>query len=80
MMQSFMLGVITLTFLFFMCYSFVLGVKTLIDFTKKYLLPEQKQPTVKIARPKRVSKKPRVVKSIEINPDEVERIYVKKSV
>ena len=80
MMQSFMLGVITLTFLFFMCYSFVLGVKTLIDFTKKYILPEQKQPTVKITKPKRVSKKPRVVKSIEINPDEVERIYVKKSV
>lgn len=79
MIKSIILGISVLTILFFLCLSLVLGIKTLKEIIKaRYFKPAP--PPVKISKPPSIKpKKPKIVKSIEINPDEVERIYVKKS-
>ena len=69
---SFILGPIILCVVFALCFFLVVGIKTFI-----YLL----KPINDIVKPakKRVPKKPKPVKSIEIDPDFIDRIYVKKS-
>lgn len=68
--------------LFGLCFIVVAGVKVVI-FSIKELLPKPKQqPEAKKSAPvPKVRTKPKAVKpirSIEINPDEIDRIYVKK--
>ncbi|MBQ9734992.1 MAG: hypothetical protein IJV95_03935 [Clostridia bacterium] len=71
-----------LTLCFFIASLFiVLGAKSANEFIKlrlpkkKVSAPPQNEQKPKTTRPK---KKPSAVRSIEINPDEIDRIYVKK--
>ena len=64
------LGLIYLILLYALCFFVVIGVKQVL----LYLFP--KPTIIKIPTQKR-TKKP--VRSIEINPDDIDRIYVKKS-
>lgn len=85
---SFFLGIICTLFLFVLSVIITLGVKSLylmrLDLLKKQLSAQSdKQPTApaKTSAPKKsktqTSKK--TVKSIEIDPEIVDKIYVKKS-
>ena len=73
-------GLFFLALFFIVCFFLVLGVKfafnqVLESFFKKQ--PQKKS----VSTPKKVevkSKTPRTVRSIEINPEEVDRIYVRK--
>ena len=74
---SLFLGPIFLILLFFICLIIVAGIKILYFYFKH--TPVNLKP--KLRKPKKVSapaeiRKP--VRSIEINPDEVDKIYVKK--
>ncbi len=79
MLKSIILGISVLTLLFFLCLVIVLGIKAIKDFIMLRFFPKPTPQPIKISKPNPKPKKPKVVKSIEINPDEVERIYVKKS-
>lgn len=81
---SYIAGPLLLAALFAACTFCTVGAKTLLKSikirffskpTKAELPPVKKEE--KAAPPPR--KKPRTVKSIEINPDDVDRIYVRKS-
>ncbi|MBQ8427162.1 MAG: hypothetical protein IJX16_05325 [Clostridia bacterium] len=68
--------------LFGLCFVAVVGIKVIIFSVKEYLpkrtkqAPENAQP---IKKQKTIRRKPvKSVRSIEINPDEIDRIYVKK--
>lgn len=71
-------GLFFLTLLFLFCLVLVIGAKT-VYIAVKNKLPSKKTTTqepIKKAQ-KRTVKKP--VRNIEINPEEINRIYVKKS-
>ena len=79
---SFALGFLCTASLFMLCLIVVLGGKTLIKNlyrlipAKPVAVSQKQEPKPK---PPRVQKSPQVVRSIEIDPSTVDRIYVKKS-
>ena len=88
---SFSVGFLCTLTLFALCFLIVLGGKTLVNAFKSYasdnLIKEQPTPTKtpapvktsKPRKPKTIKSTPKPVKSIEIDPLEIDRIYVKKS-
>ncbi len=68
MLNSFLAGLISLIVLFFLCLVLVVGVKSV--YLRFFYKPKPK-PIVK-QKPKKS------IKSVTINPDEIDRIYVKK--
>ncbi len=74
---SFFIGFISTAGLFIVCYILVIGVNTLLIAIKK-LLPKKEIPLPAEAE-KPVPKKPKTIKSIEIDPAFVDKIYVKKT-
>lgn len=74
---SFFLGFICTAGLFVLCYILVIGVKTLLFAVKKFLPKKELPVPVEVEKP--TPKKPKTVKSIEIDPAFVDKIYVKKS-
>ncbi len=71
MIKSFFLGLLSLIALFFLCSVTVVGVKSV--FAKLFPKPKpQPVKTVKKDKPKKTTK------SITVNPEEIDRIYVKK--
>ncbi len=84
--SPFILDFIATTSLFAICLFLVVGAKVVLSSIKSFLkrpepvtrnAPEPTpKPTEKLKAPRRYTKKP--IRSIEINPEEVDRIYVKK--
>lgn len=69
---SVLLGPLFIALLFILSAGIVIGVKTLLSF----LFPRE---TPSPAPPQKVVKpRPKPIRSIEINPEEVDRIYVRK--
>ena len=82
MLDSFLLGLFISSLLFLACALIVIGAKTVILAISLRFAKKEPEPTpvVKKARKKTVrKKKPIPFRSIEINPEEIDRIYVKKS-
>ncbi len=77
---SFFSGLLSLGGLFFLSAVIVISAKTLIYFIKSKL--PQSKPIEEPEKPKRqYNKKPKspsAIRSIEINPEEIDRIYVRK--
>ena len=71
MLKSMFLGIFSLTVLFFLCLVFVVGVKSVY---LRYFFKPKPKPVV-TAKPKQRRK----IKSVTINPEEIDRIYVKKA-
>lgn len=82
-LSSILLGLFFMALLFVICCVLVIGCKTIIVCINNYLKDKLKNPQEPLPQPpKKVVKAKRVykpIKSIEINPDEVDKIYVKKS-
>ena len=76
--HSAFLGFTVTLALFVLCFIAVIGVKAIIKYVQD-LFPEKHEKT---RAPKRTiksrAKTVKPIKSIEINPDEIDRIYVKK--
>ena len=73
---SAVVGLAYLVLMFFICLFLVVGAKMcLIRFNQNKMVKKQANTPVPTKKPR--AKKP--VRSIEINPEEVDRIYVKKS-
>ena len=85
MLNSFLLGLVFSLLLFAFCLILVVGAKTVINALKiRFVKPtEEPLPTPKKPRkPRKKSVRNKTVvpfRSIEINPEEIDRIYVKKS-
>ena len=85
MLNSFLLGLVFSLSLFAFCLVIVVGIKTVIKALKiRFIKPtEEPLPTPKAPRkPRKKSVRKKTVvpfRSIEINPEEIDRIYVKKS-
>ncbi len=80
-LTNFLLGLLCVGGLFVLCLLVVLGGKMLaLSFKEKFfakkVAPPPKPQTVK--RRKKPSTIPKPVRSIEIDPDQVDKIYVKK--
>ena len=71
MTEYFFLGLFYYVLLFLLCAFIVIGIKTTVIYLTKKATPKP--------QPVRKRPTPKPIKSIEINPDEIERIYVKKS-
>ena len=80
---SFTLGLLCTLSLFALCFLIVLGAKALyvhiIKALPKQPLPEPEIKEVKKKRPRSIPKIPKAIRSIEIDPNSVDRIYVKKT-
>lgn len=79
--KSYIYAPIILLLTFLACIIVVLGAKALISSIKlRFAKPEPPKPKPVTAR-KRVSKpkQPATIRSIEINPQEIDRIYVKRA-
>ena len=75
---SLFLGPLFLVVFFLICLTFVAGIKLLYYYFKR--TPEKLKPkNSKSKKPKTVKNPPSTVRSIEINPDEIDKIYVKKA-
>ena len=77
----FAIGLFCTVCLFVLSFFIVVGAKTVYE-SLKNLLPKKEQniPTPKKTRPKpRKPKSPQVVRTIEIDPTQVDKIYVKKA-
>ena len=85
MLNSFLLGLVFSLSLFAFCLILVVGAKTVINaFKIRFVKPtEEPLPTPKKPRkPRKKSVRKKTIvpfRSIEINPEEIDRIYVKKS-
>ncbi len=78
---SFCIGLFCTASAFTLCAFIVIGSKIVLNSIKRYF-PEKKvePPPQKVDKPRKVNtQKAKVVRSIEIDPLEVDRIYVKKS-
>ena len=86
--SSFLLGLVCTLFLLILSVIITLGVKMLclmyLDFSKnqdtsKEIKPKQskKQPSPK--KPAKHKPTPRAIRSIEIDPEQIDKIYVKKT-
>lgn len=79
---SYILGPLFLIFILAFVVVTIVGVKTVLRACKERVFSSKKleEPPKPPVPPKTVkTKKPRQIRSIEINPDDVDRIYVKKS-
>lgn len=84
---NFFTGFLTTILLFFFCFFIVVGAKSLQVFLQYKFLKNTKQnnPTLpKTQKKPKAStrskpKQPKVIKSIEIDPMEIDKIYVKRS-
>lgn len=81
---DFFTGLLTTILLFCFCFFVVVGAKSLQVFLhSKFLKAITPKPIVKPKKPKTTPKpkkvQPSVIKSIEIDPKEVDKIYVKRS-
>lgn len=77
---SFISAPLILAAMFFMCLMTVVGIKSLLlALKRKYLKPAEPEKPPAPAPSATPRKKPRTVKSIEIDPDDVDKIYVRKS-
>ncbi len=79
---SVLLGIVFLSLGFALCLIFVIGVKALIVTTQHYIATKSRKPDKTIVTrnaPKKKRSNYKPVRSIEINPEEIDRIYVKKS-
>ena len=75
---SLFLGPLFLVLFFILCLVLVAGIKLLYYYFKpspEKLKPESPKPK----KPKTVKEPPKPIRSIEINPDEIDKIYVKKA-
>ena len=80
--SSFFLGLLYTTMLFVICFLLVIGAKTVFNTLKKYLPENKTPPPVEKPSPKKKPsspKNPGVIRTIEIDPNQVDRIYVKKA-
>ena len=85
--KSFVLGLICTLFLFVISVIITLGVRTLyliyVDHLKKYTSHQIKTPSPKpkTQAPKspKSTKKAKIIGSIEIDPEQIDKFYVKKS-
>lgn len=71
MILSMFNGIISVFLFFISSVVITVGIKVVINRVKRQFTPK---PDVK----KRTVKKPKTIRSISINPEEVDRIYVKK--
>lgn len=71
MLKSMLLGLISLIVLFFLCLVFVVGVKSV--YLRFFYKPKPKKVIPQKPKPKRK------IKSVTINPEEIDRIYVKRA-
>ncbi len=80
---SFTLGLLCTFSLFALCFLTVIGAKAIyvqiIKALPKQPLPEPEVKEVKKKRPRTHPSIPKTIRSIEIDPNTVDRIYVKKS-
>lgn len=84
LLTSFILGLLSTVSLFLISLILVVGTKSVYLYLKEFLFPtpvkvekvEKPQNTPRPRKKKQTQYTP--VKSIEINPDEVDRIYVRK--
>ncbi len=76
MKYSYVLGPLFLICFFLISLIAVVGIKTIIIAVRLKFSP--KKPETIRKKTKTPVKKPRVTKSMEINPDEVDKIYVKR--
>ena len=76
---SFFLGFLFTAGLFLFCFLTVAGAKTLIGIINRFFPKKAKQIEVQTTPPKKPKSPPQAVKSIEIDPSLVDKIYVKKS-
>lgn len=78
---SFWLGLFFTILLFILSFVLVLGIKSGYSALKKFFpekpqtTPQQQPPNKKPSKPK----PPQVVRTIEIDPNQVDKIYVKKA-
>jgi len=80
-LPSFLTGLLFLTIFFLFSLFLVVGIKAVFISLKPYFFKNRQtknQPVPKKNTPKNKPIKKTPVRSIEINPDEVDRIYVKK--
>lgn len=82
MPQTFMLGFLSLSLLFFLCLFVVIGCKICYlsiknYFIDKYFTPKKAPSPPKPQKESKPKPTPKPIRSIEINPNEVDRIYVK---
>ena len=75
MKYSYLLGPLFLICFFLTSLIAVVGIKTILYALRIKFFPKKH---VDIPVKQEKTKKPRVVKSVEINPDEVDKIYVKR--
>lgn len=81
-LTSFLMGLSCTLFLFVLSVILVLGVKMLVLMVKDLRSPQQISQPQKKRKRTRANPKPKqatVVRSIEIDPSQVDKIYVKKS-
>lgn len=71
MLKSFFLGLVSLIALFFLCLVAVVGIKSVFG----RLFPKPKPQPIKTVKKDKPKKQ---IKSVTINPEEIDRIYVKK--
>lgn len=85
MLNSFLLGLVFSLSLFAFCLILVVGAKTVINALKIRFVKPTEEPLPTPKKPRKPRKKSVCNKtvvpfrSIEINPEEIDRIYVKKS-
>ena len=73
------LGIFYLILAFILCFIIVAGAKAIITSLTHHLKTEEQPKTPPAPKKIRKIRKPyKPVRSIEINPDEVDKIYVKK--
>ena len=71
---SYILGPVFILLFFFAVIVTVCGIKYILSF----LFPQKK--VIEEKKPRKVVvKKPKTIRSIEINPEEIDKIYVRKS-
>lgn len=76
--KTYILAPVFLALLFLICLLAVVGTKVLLSpFFKKLSPPPKEQPPTE--EKTKVRKNPKPIRSIEINPEEVDRIYVRKN-
>ena len=83
--SSVVLGLLFIIIFYLLCLFLVVGVKIVyLTVKSKFYSPNKysrcKKPSVSSEKRQQIQiKKPKTVRSIEINPDDVDRIYVRKS-
>ena len=85
--KSFLLGLICTLFLFVMSVIITLGVKTLYLIYAEHLKKDNQRhikkpnpkPKTKSSKTPKPAKKAKIIGSIEIDPEQIDKFYVKKS-